>query len=314
MAHNLFRSSLTVALLLLSTSLSATANDTACQSDWLPLQTGNYWVYRVDSRFTTGSHQTLRVLGPYEFEDKIWCQLEDASTNYLVRVDTEGRIYRRYFNSNIEELLLDPRNLLPREYASPLGFTSLVIDYSTNSSLLMNRSSFVKGIGRISTTTNVMAGSSGGFSYSETLLEASINGKLYKLPATNAPSVHLELAPEFRNCAVPCYYAACGLGSPVDPPNANKPCLAARLSATNLSPGSSLLLTLSNSIGTLQYSQQIPLSNTQPVLYQSLSFYNQTSTGSPITLFPKGDYFVTLTALNPDAQPLSTTSSRTTLK
>ncbi len=160
----------------------------------------------------------------------------------------------------------------------------------------------------------MVSGSSGGFLSGETLIEAFVSGKLYKFPASNTPAVQLELATQFRNCAVPCYYATCGLGSPVDPPNANKPCLEARLTASGLSPGSSFLLAISGSGGTLLYSQQIPLSSSQPVLYQSLPFYDQRSTGSPITLFPKGDYFITLTALNPDAQPITTTSSLTTVK
>ena len=62
-------------------------NASACQSEWLPLHTGNYWVYRI-------IHSTHRVLGPYELDGRVWCQIEAAPANYLLRADAEGRILR----------------------------------------------------------------------------------------------------------------------------------------------------------------------------------------------------------------------------
>jgi len=69
-------------LLLLSLSVTAKAEaDPACKSPWLPLDTGNYWVYRQDTRLETGAHLTVRVLGPYELDGQVWCQLESRYAN-----------------------------------------------------------------------------------------------------------------------------------------------------------------------------------------------------------------------------------------
>lgn len=174
--------------------------------------------------------------------------------------------------------------------------------------LSTNTSTFVRGVGRSFTRMEQLGGSSGGFSSSETLVEASINGKLYRIAEAAQPSVDLNLAERFRNCAMPCYYVACGLGSPVDPPGANKPCLEARIAASSLNFNSNLVLSITSSQGQLRYEQIIPTSNSQPVLYHSLPFYDQRSIGSPITLFPPGDYFITLTALDPSGKPRASTT------
>jgi hypothetical protein len=81
----------------------------------------------------------------------------------------------------------------------------------------------------------MLTGSSGGFVESYTLVHARIAGDL----VFSAPAPSLELTGESRdldvtgghvtNCAIPCYYVACGLGSPVDPPGTYKPCFQARV-------------------------------------------------------------------------------------
>ena len=35
------------------------------------------------------------------------------------------------------------------------------------------------------------------------------------------------------NCAIPCYFAACGLAGPVDPPGTYKPCARARVASAS---------------------------------------------------------------------------------
>jgi hypothetical protein len=292
------------ASLLLWFCQSAIAND--CVSDWLPLHTGNYWVYRTDSRFATAQHLTIRVLGPYEFDQKVYCQIEHPSQNYLLRVDAQGRIFRRSFSSPTDDLLLDPANLTPTAITSPLGFTAPAISNETSLTLLRESSTYAKAIGLVASRTTLLGGSNGGFASGQVLIEAQIDGKLYR--ETSTPSLTLDLSPDFRNCAVPCYYAACGLGSPVDQPNTFKPCLEARLQATQLPTGSSLALSISSTEGILRHQQQIPLNQPNPVLYRSLPFYDQSSVGQPVRLFPAGSYLITLTALDPDGKPLATTT------
>lgn len=253
------------------------------------------------------------MLGPYDLDGQIWCEIEAATANYLVRVDADGRILQRSFSSPTEIILLDPSGLKPHPLTSTLGFTAPAIDYVNRQTLNTANSTYARGIGRNSSSVQQLGGSSGGFSSSETLVEASINGKLYRLADAAQPSVDLDLAENFRNCAVPCYYVACGLGSPVDPPNANKPCLEARIGASNLESNSNLVLSISSAKGQLRHEQSIPTSNSQPVLYHSLPFYDQRFIGSPITLFPPGDYFITVTALDPNGKPRASTTRALTL-
>ncbi len=251
----------------------------------------------------------MRSLGPYEIDGKVWCQIENDNFNYLLRVDSAGVILRRNFDDQTEQVFLDPRNLPQSEFSSPLGFKAPAIRPVIQLLLSTSRSTYVLGIGLIESSMIQGGGSSGGFSSGTTLIEASIDGKLYRQAS---PSIQLDLASSFSNCAVPCYYAACGIGSPVDPPNAKKPCLEARLAASSLDPGSSLNLAIFSIDGQLKYQQFFPLSSPTITLYHSLPFYAQRSTGNPITLFPSGDYLITLTAFNPQGQPASTSTKRIT--
>ena len=254
------------------------------------------------------------MLGPYELDGKVWCQIEAAPANYLLRADAEGRILQRSFSSPDEQVQLDPRGLTPHTISSPLGFAAPAIDYSALFPLNSVNSTYVQGIGRISMVDTSRGGSSGGFSSSETLIEAWVDGKLYRSADAAQPVVQLDLSGKFRNCAVPCYYVACGLGSPVDPPNANKPCLEARVAASSLEPNSNLVLSIAAADGQLRYERSVPISSAQTVYYQSLPFYDQRAVGTPVTLFPAGDYFITLTALDPSGKPLASTTRAITLK
>lgn len=71
-------------------------------------------------------------------------------------------------------------------------------------------------------------------------MEAVIAGKVRFSSLANG----LELSPDWqtadivgrkaRNCALPCYFAACGLaGGPPDTPGAYKPCMFTRLKVEN---------------------------------------------------------------------------------
>jgi hypothetical protein len=302
------------ASLLLFLCLSGAAKaqvDEACRSEWLPLHTGNYWIYRHDSRVATGSHFTIHVLGPYELDGAVWCQVESGPTHLFLRVDPQGRIFQRTLDATAEQLILDPANLNPTQLDSPLGFKTTAIEYTSPLALQYFISSFAKGIGRTSKTSILLSGSSGGFIDGETLIEAFVDGKLYRLPAIASPALQLDLDTAFRNCAVPCYYTACGIGSPVDPPTTFKPCLEARVGLPRLGPGAHLLLNIADSTGRALYSRDIPIYTSQPVLFHALPFYNQQSTGAPLTRFPSGDYFITASAFGADGTLLSTTSKRT---
>ncbi len=300
---------------LLLTCLCATAKaeaDPACRSEWLPLETGNYWVYQSSTRFVTNSFHTLRVLGTYELSGQVWCQMEDAGRLFFLRTDKEGRIFQRSLQSAAESIYLDPRGLKPYTLTSNLGFTAQAIDYSPSASLSRDTSTYASGLGRTSSSSFIATGSNGGFSGSDSLLEMRISDKIYRVIPT-PPEITLSLDPSFANCAIPCYYAACGIGSPVDPPMALKPCLGARTAGTNL-PGNSLLrLSIADATGTTRYEQYIPKAAGASVQFISLPFYYQERTGTPITLFPPGDYIVTLWLLDPAGKLAAAATSQTKL-
>lgn len=303
-----------VALLLL-TCLCATAKaeaDPACRSEWLPLETGNYWVYQTSTRFVSNSFHTLRVLGPYDLNGQVWCQLEDAGRLFFLRTDAEGRILQRSLESAAESVYLDPRGLKPYTLNSKLGFTAQAIDYSPAASQSRDTSTYASGFGRTISTSFITTGSNGGFSSSDTLLEMRISDKLYRLIPTPA-EITLTLDPSFANCAIPCYYAACGIGSPVDPPMTVKPCIGARTAGSNLPANSLMLLSIADVTGTTKYEQYIPKTEGASVQFISLPFYYQQRTGTPITPFPPGDYIVTLWLLDPTGKLTAAATRQTRL-
>jgi hypothetical protein len=268
-----------------------------CSSPWLPLQTGNYWIYSMDTRFVTRLHHTLRVLGPYEQAGKIYCQLEDRNGDSLshrfLRVDAQGRIYQlNTLSADAETLLLDPSHAQDATYEGPLGLDGRFILFNGVNPFIRARYEYASGVGMLSLTESIIAGSSGGFSRSETLLEAKIGDRVYRAPLSSDPQVSLSTDATFGNCAIPCYYAACGLGSPVDPPRTIKPCLRVRMQVSHAPPGANLILDLSSTNSL--YQTRIPLASADGVTFSSLPFYQQERVGAALQLFESGEYTITL--------------------
>jgi hypothetical protein len=95
----------------------------------------------------------------------------------------------------------------------------------------------VRGIGIASQENTMLSGSSGGFTDGLELVEARIGSYLY----LTSPAPTLEISIESpvidvsggraRNCAVPCYFVACGLVPGTDPPGTYKPCTSASVRA-----------------------------------------------------------------------------------
>ncbi len=234
--------------------------------------------------------------------------MEDSGRYFFLRTDSNGRVLQRFLQSPAETVYLDPKGLTPRPLTSPLGFTAPAIDITLRSLFSLDTATYASGFGRLESNSRDTTGSNGGFFSGDTLIEAQIAGKLYRaLPS--APQITLDLNPSFSNCAVPCYYAACGIGSRVDPPMSVKPCLGARLSGSAIAPNSLLQWTLVDSTGATKAERRIPLSGGSLVQFDSLPFYTQAFTGAPITLFPAGDYFVTLWLIDPSGK-LSAAATR----
>jgi hypothetical protein len=210
---------------------------------YLPLQVGNRWVYRNNSRLATSTYATQTIVRTEERGGETWYVAATGNSEIMYRTDGEGRIFRW---SGGEELLLDPAPA-PRpgarlkvesrrgRTATVFGWFPAAVDYSRGESLAFERGTYVAGLGLVSSTTSILAGSSGGFSNSAELVEARIGGRLW----FRQPAPALELAVEstllevtakrVTNCAVPCYFVACGLVAGADPPGTYKPCFQVRV-------------------------------------------------------------------------------------
>jgi hypothetical protein len=81
---------------------------------WLPLQVGNCWVYRSNSRQVTSSYYTRTITRTEQSNGRTWYVLDTPET--LLRADGEGRIYE--LRDGVEELLLNP--LVPNDFESRL--------------------------------------------------------------------------------------------------------------------------------------------------------------------------------------------------
>lgn len=300
-------------LLICLCAIAKAEADPACRSEWLPLEAGNYWVYRSDSRFVSGSYRTVRVLGPYELDGQVWCQLEDSGRSYFLRSALDGLILTRGVNNSAETVYLDPRGLTSRAFTSPLGFSAQAIDIVTSSLFNRNTVTYASGIGKVTSVSTITTGSNGGFSEGDMLVEASVGGKTYRSHARGQAEISLDLNDTFANCAVPCYYAACGIGSPVDPPNAIKPCLGARAAGSDIANNSLLQLTVADSSGTTVFDKRVPLYGGSLAHYESLPFYSQGFVGTPITLFAPGDYYVTLWLIDPSGKLIAAVTKVTKL-
>jgi len=269
---------------------------------YLPLQVGNRWVYRNNSRFATSTYTTRTIVRTEEHGGETWYVAAAGGSEIMYRADAGGRIFRW---SGGEELLLDP-SAAPRpgallkvesrrgRTATAFGWFPAAVDYSRMESLSFERGTYVAGLGLLSSTASILAGSSGGFSNSAELVEARIGGRLW----FRQPAPALELAVEstslevtakrVTNCAVPCYFVACGFAGSADPPGTYKPCFQVR-AGLERQPAGVLELALVDDrerVAT-RVSVPVPARPDDVVLYQ-MPLYAQ-----PNRPFPAGAYRLT---------------------
>ncbi len=224
-------------------------------SSYFPLQVGNEWVYRDDSRIGTADYSTQRVAGVRIIGDQAWYSVltgdnPQTAIETLYRADAQGRIYQLDRNGR-EILWLDP-TANPNPSATlqilngrgplrnALGNFPDTLAYVNNQPLNRETGMFARGVGLINRRDDSPTGSSGGFVQGLDLVYARIGGNI----RFATPAISLGLSVESNdldvsggnvtNCALPCYFVACGLGGIVDPPGTYKPCFQARVRLENL--------------------------------------------------------------------------------
>jgi hypothetical protein len=264
---------------------------------WFPLDVGNEWHFRRNDRVATGNHSVWRVIRKEQVNGVTWAVLSGTPTDLTrLRTDPEGRLYT-LSATGVERLLLDPadtQTALWRVTArSPTAvtlagvFSEELTWLGTAVPLSRDTGRLARGIGPTYYQSDVVAGSSGGFGISYTLLEAVLGGARF---VPDYPSVELSLesrvvnmgAKSARNCALPCYFVAC-FGA--DSPNTYKPCVEANVR------GGAGRLTLIGPTGTRVFESpangwvRIPL-YTAPATPLPPGLYNVSATvnGSTVTL------------------------------
>jgi len=288
-------------------------------STYFPLQIGNVWVYRINSRVTTSSYITRRVTRTEIIGGKLWFIVADGSVETPYRTDELGRVFQLDSRGN-EFLWLDPTptpdpaatlKVLYKgiPFRNALGAFQDSLQHQI-SGLLSENGTFVRGIGFISKSQNLNTGSSGGFSESLDLVWARIGPNL----RFGTPTIGIELSVEsldfnvsgnaVTNCAVPCYFPACGIGPGADPPNTYKPCFQAGVRLHDPAPFESartLAIDLldSTSGAVFHTTQQLTTGDEQEdgVIYQQVPLY--TAPNAPV---PPGTYQVRATVDSSTAQ------------
>ena len=269
---------------------------------YFPLQVGNRWVYRVNSRQVTAAHTTRTVTRTEQLNGQTYYVLDNPET--FLRADANGRVYRLVTGTSREELFLDPEGS-PQSGAvyptfsrlasapTPFGVFPGSIDYQAYVGALgFDFGTYVRGLGLTRHTANMVSGSSGGFVFGMELVEARIAGRLYfrnPAPAIYLASEKTQLDVTNRqvtNCAVPCYFVACGFAPGADPAGTYKPCFESRIGIERATPGSSVELILRDSGGAAVHTVKIPLANPIDFLrYEQIPLYS-----SPNQPFPPGTY------------------------
>ena len=265
---------------------------------FLPLQLGNTWVYRYNTRFITSVYVTLKVTGTQQTNGKTYFIISSVnfsppSVYMIVRGDDAGRIWQLTGTAQNpqEALLFDPSTMSHAAYAGPLGTFPDSISLSSNSgNLLLGTETFVRGIGLAHTYTTLQTGSSGGFTDGMDLVEARLAGGVQlSVPAPARLSLSLEnllfdvTNHKVTDCSVPCYFVACYLAPGADPPGTYKPCAQVRVEGgTNVS-AFALELEVDDASGNAVY--RAPSLGGQDLEYVQIPLYSQ-----PNQPFPLGQY------------------------
>jgi hypothetical protein len=284
-------------------------------NSYFPLQAGNEWVYRLNDRVLTSDYLLVRIPGVRIIGEQAWYVVLSSvgSTppgEVLYRADPQGRIYQ-LDSQGREVLYLDPTpspdpaatlkilNGRGRPFRNALGSFADSLAYTTTPSLILETGLLVRGVGRISSTTNMLSGSSGGFLRGLDLVYARIGANIrFATPAISVAlsveSSELDVSgSKVSNCAVPCYFVACGLVPGADPPGTYKPCFQTRVRLENLGVQDSTALDLDlldpAGLSVFHTSVSVPAGQAQPdsIVISQIKLY--TAPNQPV---PPGKYSV----------------------
>jgi hypothetical protein len=267
---------------------------TAAVASYFPLDPGDEWVYRIDSRAATADYQTWRIDRVETRAGVKWSVMQiigpgSTFAESWFRADEQGRVYQP--NGDSETLFFDPsatygpailKVTTRGTYSGPGGsFSDVVFYQNTSAALLFETGVLARGVGLVTSTQTMQTGSSGGFTQGRRLVEATLAGGA----AIRSTSPSLELGLEslelnvsgrkVTNCAVPCYFVACGVAPGYDPLDTYRPCAQARARVAGW-PGETpphLSLRLSGSDGATVWQTALGENAARGVVYLQVPLY-----------------------------------------
>lgn len=262
---------------------------------YFPLAVGNTWVYKYNDRVITASYIVRTITGTQTIGDQTYYALTQmapgpATTLALLRGSNSGVIWQ--WTKNGDQIYFDPNTSGTQHtgYAGPLGTFSDAISPPTQimGGLIQTSSVFVRGIGFANSQSTMLTGSSGGFTEGLDLIDVRVDGIHLSVPAPkialSIENTDLDLTNRLApNCAVPCYFVACGLAPGADPPGTYRPCAQSRID-TSAAAGYTVLLQLLDPHG----SAVLQVEPASGLDYVRLPLYTGSQTG--FTLLPPGDY------------------------
>ncbi len=265
---------------------------------YFPLDVGDRWVYRIDTRVQTASYETWRVDRTAVLNGKTYAvfAIEGPGTFYYemyYRADGRGRVYTPTATGG-EQLFLDPTGQLfgatlqitskGGGAQSSLGTFPNALGYLNDLNELTRETGvLVRGLGLLNSTAILLSGSSGGDTQIRTLVEAQVaGGIIFPAPTAGVELGIDNLTPDVTgmnvtNCAIPCYFAACYIAG-ADPVGTYKPCAQARVGLANwpASASRSVLVQFVAPDGSIPFQSNLTMdaSPTESVMFIQVPLYS----------------------------------------
>jgi len=277
---------------------------------FFPLQVGNTWVYRLDSRVSNSDYVTYTISGTEDLNgQRYYVMTSDSGGVSRLRGDGLGRIYTFTGTAAApsETLLLDPDSVVIAPFKGALGtFPEGAAKRVPGG---FETQVYVRGIGLAHSEIQSPTGSSGGFLSGMDLVEVRLDGVHLAIPA---PGLSLSVentvldvsGKKVTNCVVPSYCAACGFINP----GTYKPCAQARVDGNAARPYT-LELELQDAAGRVVFKAPASAGPAGELLrYIQLELYSQANQPVPVvSTLPPGAYTL-VTRLRSGVDVLATAS------
>jgi hypothetical protein len=202
-----------------------TKSTTLSGGSYFPLAVGNTWVYQYSDRVTTSSYLVNTITGTQTIDGQTYFTLYSPKTRLgppttlmLLGGDDKGVTWQN--TGSGDQIYLDPGTTGVQQtgYSGSFGgFSDAIMPPPTLiASLTRTSLIFVRASGLVNSQSILLEGSGGGLAGGYDLVDVQVDGVHLSVPAPalslSVESATLDLTNKLApNCAVRCYFAACGL-------------------------------------------------------------------------------------------------------